>query len=579
MEKFQNWLDEVVYLCKPKSVHLCNGSPSEFNDLCSHLVEEKLFVPLKRPHSFWGHSKADDVARLEHATFICTSSKEEAGPTNNWQDPREMKKTLLSLFDSCMQGRTLYAIAFCLGPLHSPYSRLGIQLTDSPYVVCNMHLMTHMGNRVWELLKTHPFVPCLHSIGKPLKEGEKDHGWPCNEKKYIVHFPEEPSIWSFGSGYGGNALLSKKSFALRIASFLGKKEKWLAEHMLILGITSPEGEKKYFAASFPSACGKTNLAMLKSSLPGWKIECVGDDIAWMHLKEDGRLYAINPEAGFFGVAPGTSTTTNPVAMETIQKNTLFINTALTYDHDVWWEGKTENPPENLTDWQGHPWKSSSAAPASHPNARFTVSKTECPLLDPHAEDPQGVPISAILFGGRRSSTLPLVLQSFNWQHGVFLGASMSSERTAAAEGSLGTLRHDPFGMLPFCGYNMGDYFAHWLEMGKDSKHPDLLPKIFSVNWFRKDQKGEFLWPGFGENIYVLKWIFERTSDKVDAHKSPVGYLPQEGTFTPSELTQINREDYLKEAQNLKEYFALFGDRFPETLKNELEKLFQTLSTN
>lgn len=572
-QKLQRFIEDTAQLCKPASIHICDGSEEEYAHLCQELVQKGTFVPLDRPNSFWCHSTPDDVARLENATFICSHSAENAGPTNNWKDPTEMKALLMQLFSGCMEGRVLYVIPFCLGPINSPYARFGVQMTDSAYVACSMKIMTRMGKEVLKLLDKKEFIPCIHSVGAPLKEGENDVPWPSNPKKYIVHFPEEPSVWSFGSGYGGNALLSKKCVGLRIASALGQREGWLAEHMLILGITNPKGEKKYFTASFPSACGKTNLAMLNSILPGWKIECVGDDLAWLHIGKDGRLYAINPEAGFFGVAPGTSITSNPNAMKTIEKNTLFVNTALVDRKEVWWEGldPKELANHSVIDWQEKPWTPASTTPASQPNARFTAPTSQCPIIDPNWNNPEGVPISAIIFGGRRSSLVPLVLQSFNWQHGVFLGASMSSETTAAAQGTIGKLRHDPFGMLPFCGYNMGDYFTHWLDMGKKTTE-DKLPLIFSVNWFRKDPNGKFLWPGFGHNIHVLKWIFERTSKAAPTQKTPLGYLPEKGLFNPAELTTLDMPGYLRELSELQEYFSMFKSHFPKALQDLLTQI-------
>lgn len=575
--KLQDFINTAVELCKPLSVHICDGSEEEYQALTQELIKKGIFFPLDRPNSFWCHSTPDDVARLEGSTFICSEREEDAGPTNNWKDPQEMKAILVKLFTGCMEGRMMYVIPFCLGPLSSPYARFGVQLTDSAYVVCSMKIMTRIGKDVLKILETKDFIPCLHSVGAPLKKGESDTSWPSNPQKYIVHFTEEPSVWSFGSGYGGNALLSKKCVGLRIASTLGRKEGWLAEHMLILGITNPEGQKRYFAASFPSACGKTNLAMLSSILPGWKIECVGDDLAWLHVGSDGRLYAINPEAGFFGVAPGTSLQSNPNAMKTIEKNTLFVNTALVDHKEVWWEGLDTKKLEgrSVVDWQGHPWSIKSKTPASQPNARFTTPASQCPIIDPNWENPQGVPISAIIFGGRRSSLAPLVVQSFSWEHGVFFGASMCSETTAAAEGGLGNLRHDPFGMLPFCGYNMGDYFAHWLDMGKKSDS-EKLPLIFSVNWFRKGADGHYLWPGFGENTHVLKWIFERTSHAANAQKSPIGYLPEQGLFSPPELTRVDISGYIQEMERLKTYFATFGKHFPKPLQKQLESVYDAL---
>lgn len=560
-----SWIREVKTLCQPKSVHLCDGSPEEYDRLCQELVQSRTFVPLNthlRPHSFWCHSTPGDVSRSEEATYICSPTKAEAGPTNNWADPQEMKQRLLQHFNGCMQGRTLYVIPFRMGSL------IGVQITDSAYVVVNMHIMT-------TIIPTPvtSFVPCLHSVGVPLKSGEQDASWPCNpHHKLIVHFPQEPSIWSFGSGYGGNALLSKKCLALRIASSLGRQEGWLAEHMLILGLTNPQGVKKYITAAFPSACGKTNLAMLRSTLPGWTVTCVGDDIAWLRPGPDGRLWAINPERGLFGVAPGTSMHSNPSAMGAISKNSLFTNTALTEEGDVWWEGMTEKTPSHLRDWQGQPWNPSSTTQAAHPNARFTAPLQQCPVLDPEWNNPQGVPISAILFGGRRSTTIPLVVEAKDWTQGVFFGASMSSETTAAAEGAVGKLRHDPFAMLPFCGYNMGDYFTHWLSMEKRLKNP---PHIYQVNWFRKDKNGSYLWPGFGENIHVLKWIFEHEASV----ETPIGRLPLPGTFHPQELISFDTDLYQKEVQEMKQYFTLFGDRLPVALQKHLDRLCAQLSNS
>lgn len=578
---FKKWIHEIETLCRPDRVHICNGSDEEYDRIAGEMVKTGTLVPLnaeKRPHSFWCHSHPDDVARVEENTFICSRKKEDAGPTNNWKDPVEMHEKLKGLFRGSMEGRTMYVIPYCMGPLGSPLSRFGVEITDSPYVVLNMKIMTRMGTKVLEQMGEGPFVPGVHSVGVPLKKGEKDTPWPCNpSNRWIVHFPEEPSIWSFGSGYGGNALLGKKCFALRIASAMGRREGWLAEHMLILGITNPEGEKKYIAAAFPSACGKTNLAMLTPTLPGWKIETVGDDIAWMRFGSDGRLYAINPEAGYFGVAPGTSMKTNPNAMRTLTKNALFTNVALTSDRDVWWEGMDGPPPPGLISWFGTPWDPASMKPAAHPNSRFTVSAKQCPIYDPEAENPHGVPISAIIFGGRRGSVVPLVFEALSWSHGVFLGASVSSETTAAAKGEIGKLRHDPFAMLPFCGYNMGDYFAHWLEMGE--KHSsNKLPRIYYVNWFQKDESGKFLWPGFGENSRILKWIFERTSEDGGAIHSPIGYLPSTLDLKGIEsvplkkLLEVDQSAWLHECDHLAEYFKLFGDRMPPKLFEELNDL-------
>lgn len=583
--RLDQWIEEMRSLCRPKKVHICDGSESEFEEIAAKMIEAKSLLRLneeKRPHSFWCHSHPDDVARVEENTFICSKNKEDAGPTNNWFDPLEMKKKLLPLFNGCMEGRTMYIIPYCMGPLASPYSIIGVQATDSPYVVLNMKLMARMGKEALDHLGEKSFVPGLHSVGRPLEEGEEDVPWPCNpENRYIVHFPEERTIWSYGSGYGGNALLGKKCLALRIASVMGKDEGWLAEHMLILGITSPEGEKKYFAAAFPSACGKTNLAMMTPTLPGWKIETVGDDIAWMHFGKDGRLYAINPEAGYFGVAPGTSYASNPNAMETIRKNTIFTNVALTEDKDVWWEGMTEKPPSSLTSWLNEPWDLSLGKPAAYPNARFTVSAKQNPIYDKAAEAPEGVPISAIIFGGRRSDVIPLVFEARSWQHGTFLGASVSSETTSASKGAVGKLRHDPFAMLPFCGYNMGDYFAHWLAMGEKSSE-GKLPRIYYVNWFRKGKKGEYLWPGFGENSRVLKWIFERTSKKAEAVDSPIGHLPKTLDLSgllvdPEPLFSLDKKGWLNECDSLENYFKLFKEKMPEKILAELSELRQRLT--
>lgn len=582
MVRQQHWIDEIVSLCQPEAVHYCDGSIQEYHSLSQQMVKQGTFIPLNpvlRPNSFLCRSDPNDVARTEECTFICSATAQQAGPTNNWRDPKEMKPLLKQLFKGCMRGRTLYVIPFCMGPLKSPFSLLGIELTDSPYVVCNMRIMTHMGKEIWDLLKDRDFIPCLHSVGMPLNENQKDVPWPCNTKeKVIAHFPESREIWSYGSGYGGNALLGKKSLALRIASTIGLKEGWFAEHMLILGITSPLGEKKYFAAAFPSACGKTSLVMMTPSLPGWKVEVIGDDIAWMHFGSDGKLYGINPEMGFFGVAIGTSMQTCPNAILALNRNAIFTNVALTDTGDVWWEGMTKIPPSHAINWLGHSWTPQSLEMAAHRNSRFTVSASQCPVIDPAYENPQGVPISAILFGGRRSSKVPLVREAFNWQHGVFFGATLSSETTAATTGEIGKLRHDPFAMLPFCGYNMGDYFAHWIHLG-NKRSPALLPRIYAVNWFREGKNGEFLWPGYGENIRLLKWIFERTSGAHQAVKTPIGFLPKEGSIDVSglslapevmkQLLTFDRNEWLQEVEEIRHYFTLFGHHLPDELMTEL----------